>query len=277
VYSQCSYLPSKRYSLISSETPYQSASLHSPLDSADFSGPIRQRYDSTPLLTLPAPLAVSSTGSPGTSVSHLSRSSEDQSNDSEGTQRLIASPGGYESPHHSDSESLHRADRRRMSTPIEARMRSTPGAVYRQSTTPVPYPGETQNPYGYSQGQVGGYGDVAFSAEPEEYQGITSHQQQSRSRGVSLVDSGPVPTGDGVRRLSRPGGRRPTSQATSQMQSNMNRYSQVGMPVQQAAPSSYQPQGYQTQGYQAQPYTQPGSPILPPGAAPPRPQSFHGH
>jgi len=39
-------------------------------------------------------------------------------------------------------------------------------------------------------------------------------------RGVRLMDSGPVPGPEGVRRVSRPTGRRPTSQTPSQ-----NRYS----------------------------------------------------
>jgi len=128
------------------------------------------------------------------------------------------------------------------------------GAVYRQGTVSNPYPGETYNPHGFSQPHAGGYGDIGYAAEPEQYSGGSPPAVPGKNnRGVALVDGGPVRNNDGVRRLTRPGGRRPASQ----VQTNVNRYSQsastlMASPTAQSPASSY--------GMQ-----------LPPGAAPPRP------
>jgi chitin synthase len=182
--------------------------------------------------------------SPGTSASLLSRSSEDASATHESTRRLISTPPGDGSFVQGDPESqgLDYKVARNLQT----------GAVYRQGTTANRYPEETSNPYGYSQPQTAGNysqtGDSLPSLDDGEFYTSTSQPAVS-GRGVNLIDSGPVSSGDGVRRLSRPGARRPTST----VQSATERYSRVS--------NSHSP----------------GSSLavrLPPGAAPPQPGNY---
>ncbi|PCH34443.1 glycosyltransferase family 2 protein [Wolfiporia cocos MD-104 SS10] len=98
-------------------------------------------------------------------------------------------------------------------------------ASLRQGPGSSQYPGETYNPYGYpmsSSGYVDGP-HMPFVAEPEEMPVVPPPPQlaPTRSRGVNLADSGPVPgPNGGVRRVSRQTGRRASSQAPPQ-----NRYS----------------------------------------------------
>jgi chitin synthase len=113
--------------------------------------------------------------------------------------------------------------------------RSSTGTM-RQATSPTPFPGagEATNPFQSKH-------DNHYSAEHDAGPSLspTPSGGQRRARGVSLSDNGPVPGPDGVRRVSRPPSRR-TSQTPQQ-----NRYSRT------------------TSLYSN----------LPPGAAPPNPNS----
>jgi chitin synthase len=181
----------------------------------------------------------------------LSRSSEDTPtpNEYESTQRLISTPPegdghNFDSPAQSETGLDHKVARNLQT-----------GAVYRQGTTASRYPGETQNPYGYSQPQAAGsYGQHANSSPAEELYGAASQPSSISGRGVNLVDPGPVSSGESVRRLARPGARRPSST----VQSASERYSRVA-----SSPSVNSPGGSLTMR-------------LPPGAAPPRSGSNHG-
>jgi chitin synthase len=182
----------------------------------------------------------------------MSRSSEDASasHEFESTQGLISPTSGDGSPVQSEPESqgLDYKVARNLQT----------GAVYRQSTPANRYPGETHNPYGYSQPQAaGGYrpsGSNSPTPDDGEFNPTTS-QTAISTPSMSLADPGPVPSGDGVRRLSRPGARRPSST----VQSATERYSRVS--------NSHSPHS-------------PGTSLamrLPPGAAPPQPSNHSGY
>lgn len=127
---------------------------------------------------------------------------------------------------------------------FEARVSRTArsqSGVLRQATVSSQFPGETQNPYGYSQPQSvydEAQSYVPFATEPEDMSGVPPMSGPSRARGISLADNGPVPGPGGVRRVSRQTGKRTSSQAPPQ-----NRYSR-------SSPSPYA--------------------SLPPGAAPPQ-------
>ncbi|CAL1694853.1 unnamed protein product [Somion occarium] len=245
---------SNRYSMISSSDNYHQPQQQfdgSTYDSSYASGGQRQRHDSNQLLMLPAPLAVnrtpglptSTTASASTTV--LSRSSED-GYISDSQQRLVPSPG--QDSHSDEYDSPPVGGRYTpQSSPFQDRVSRTAGqhaGVLRQATLSQ-YPGETQNPYGYSQPQMAGYDQspIPFSTEPDELPDVPAasavSSSHSRARGISLADNGPVPGPEGVRRVSRQPNKRPTSQAPPQ-----NRYSR----------SSSSPFGN-----------------LPPGAAPPQP------
>ncbi|KAF9651932.1 glycosyltransferase family 2 protein [Thelephora ganbajun] len=172
----------------------------------------RSRHDSQQLLMLPAPLSVNRSSLSPMSVSRLSRTSEDAGGPDSSRQRLISSPQsvddryGYDTPEQSPS---------------------------------MPTSSRYTNP----QRVVSEYDRVPSSADPEEYPpgnytpSPSSQSQTHRTRGVSLMDRGPVPGPDGVRRVAM---RRQSQQSPPQ-----NRYSR-------------------------------GSTYLPPGAAMPQPGG-HGN
>lgn len=232
-------------------------------ESYSYGGQPRPRHDSSPLVMLPAPLAVNRgpTGISATSTSGFSRNSEEipmLGGETSSRSRLIPSPpgdyGAYSPP-----ESFS------PTPPIENYVNragygaggSVGGPVLRQGTVSTAYPGETQNPYRQAQPQTAGYDEETSvgttesddtqsssgpmggqQSPPQQYQ--LQQRARTTSRGVALQDNGvvPGPEGHGVRRLARPQARRPSSQ-----QPPTNRYSRTSM---------YGPQ-------------------LPPGAAPPRP------
>ena len=199
---------------------------------ANASGP-RPRHDSQ-LLTLPAPLALNRPPPAGGSSSSVARSNEDVYSDNASShQRLISSPTPTSTEH--QVEEYHGPSSSGRGNHDHHNVRTTGGhGAIRQATAPISFPVDTPNPFQTSPSDYYGVEhDVAHSASPSPSGG------RSRSRGVSLADRGPVPP-EGVRRVSRPTSRRPTSQTAQQ-----NRYSR---------PSSvYAP--------------------LPPGAAAPNPNS----
>ncbi|TFY65902.1 hypothetical protein EVG20_g5185 [Dentipellis fragilis] len=215
----------KRHSMVSTadtgSTPPQIFDA-STMDSSAFTSVQRPRYDSNQLLTLPAPLALNrppTGGGSATSVG-LSRSSEDAytSDVSSTHQRLIPSPSSAGEYYAEDTYD-----------PI-------PAAPAPRYASPGQSNFESQSPRGTPYQQPAGYVDPAFTSEPEELYSplgnasspspIQPGRDRARrtSRGVSLSDNGPVPGPEGVRRVARPGTRRPTSQAPPQ-----NRYSRTSV------------------------------------------------
>ncbi|KAH7915734.1 glycosyltransferase family 2 protein [Hygrophoropsis aurantiaca] len=231
---------SQRYSLASNSDinhpPSAGGVESSTSESAPYTAPPRPRQDSNAMLMLPAPLSVNRPLNSGASASSVgvSRSSEDAYMSEAGStsnQRLVTSPQDYTDSYH-DSPSPR--------FPFDAQLAKAAGnngGVIRNPTVSSQYPGETQNPFRTSEPHVAAYDEQynGYSTEPEEMS-PRSRQQ----RGVSLADNGPVPGPDGVRRVSRPSGRRPTSQAPPQ-----NRYSRSSTAFN-----------------------------LPPGAAPPQPGGY---
>jgi chitin synthase len=161
---------------------------------------------------LPAPLAVSRTLMTSTPSVAVSRSSEESGTGS--NQRLIPSP---QDPYAESSES---PSGQRLLSP------TSPYSPSRQPPSPQPPIGDSQNPF------------RSQTTSPTNYEETSafSPEHDGAGRGVRLKDGGPGP-GEGVRRVSRHTGRRPTSQTPSQ-----NRYSRNSIPF-----------------------------TLPPGAAPPQP------
>lgn len=190
-----------------------------------------RRTDPNQLLMLPAPLSVSRTtptsASASASTAGLSRSSEEggyASDIGSSQHRLVASSPEGQYPDDYDSPMSNQYSPQ--STPFDARVSRTAGAnnaIYHRTSANY-YPVETQSPYGYARPQTAGYDDpqqFPYTTEPEEYPAAPqAAARQSRSRGVSLADNGPVPVPGGVRRVSRQPNKRPTSQVPPQ-----NRYS----------------------------------------------------
>jgi chitin synthase len=179
----------------------------STMESFANTGGSRPRYDSNQLLTLPAPLALNRPGGSSTSVA---RSNDDVYSDNSSHQR-IASPASNttEQPVEDYFGASASASARHASP-----RRASHGTV-RQTTSPARFPGENANPFQSNHDSYYGVEDIASSSSPSLSGG------QPRVRGVSLSDNGPVPGPDGVRRISRPSGRR-TSQPPQQ-----NRYSRT--------------------------------------------------
>ena len=189
----------------------------------------RSRHDSQQLLMLPAPLSVNRHTQSSIPPSRLSRTSEDADSS---RQRLINSPqsaDGYDTPDQSPS----------MPSPSRHTSPSSTDSSHHGTALSVRNPGET-NPFTHpsSRRTTQEYDRTPFTADPEEYPpGIytpsPSFQSAThRTKGISLMDNGPVPGPDGVRRVAR--------KRQSQQSPPQNRYSR-------------------------------GSTYLPPGAAMPQP------
>jgi len=189
----------------------------------------RPRYDSNALLMLPAPLAVnrSAASAASSSSTALARHSDDAYMSEAGSasnQRLIPIPTSPEQ--YNDSPFEYPAPQARypsgsVGIPSERQVSRSAGStpILRTSAVPNQYPGETQNPFRTSfQPQVTAYEEpgASYTPEPEELSPASSRA----ARGVRLADNGPVPGPDGVRRISRAGGKRNSSQQPPQ-----NRYS----------------------------------------------------
>jgi chitin synthase len=251
---------SNRYSLASNSDLTHPPSNNfdtSTLDSAQMGAP-RQRVDSNALLMLPAPLgggrptAMSSTSS---SLGVPTRASEDNfvaHSDvaSASNQRLIPSPQSpdqYSDSHDSTTVETSYQPVMRQPQPVRgapaydpAQMADPFQAVSNQSheyqAVPVvqsPEP-DTYSPYSYSQQSQA----QSYSQQMQQQREQAHSQQQTRTptRGVSLTDGGPVPGPEGVRRVARQQGRRPSSQAPQ------NRYSRnsgaYNLPPGAAAPQA---------------------------------------
>lgn len=197
----------------------------STLDSATFSAP-RQRHDSNTLLMLPAPLAVNRgpMSSAASSTAGVSRSSEDvaySDNGSGSNLRLVASPHSLE--HYSDND--HSPGRRYTNTPPPPPPHDRPNTRSSMSMS-----------HETSGSSNGGNPFYTTTTSPQPYE-ESDEAYRAGGRGVRLTDSGPVPGPEGVRRVARPAGRRPTSQAPPQ-----NRYSRnstvYSLPPGAAAPQT---------------------------------------
>ena len=177
----------------------------STVDSTNYPSP-RPRHDSNALLMLPAPLSVSRPLMSSTSSVGVSRSSEDNYASDTGSgsnQRLISSP-------HPDSYAGSAESGQRLVSPVspyDARfsrpLSSPPGISPYQD--PNPFRSQATSPTTYEE-------HTPFHADFDD--------GGRGGRGVRLTDGGPVPGPDGVRRVSRQTGRRPSSQTPTQ-----NRYS----------------------------------------------------
>lgn len=199
------------------QTPYDSSTV----DSTTYSP--RPRHDSNTLLMLPAPLAVNRPMMSSSSTVGA-RSSEDNYVSDSGTgphARLISTPQTV------DNYSYSEESAQRLVSPTT----SAYDSPYGRATPPQPPPThDPQNPF-RSQSSSPYPDNSAYMPEYED-------PRHSSGRGVQLADGGPVPGPDGVRRVSRQPGRRPSSQVPQQQ----NRYSRSSMQFN-----------------------------LPPGAAPPQP------
>jgi chitin synthase len=204
-------------------------------DSFPNAGGSRPRYDSNQLLTLPAPLALNRPATYGGSSSSVTRSSEDVYSDHSSSHHRLVSPTSNTAEQHvEDHNGASTAPSRRASPGrgnYDHQSASSHGTV-RPAAALTPFPGEA-NPF-----QSGH--DNHYAVEQDA--GQSPSGGRSRIRGVSLSDNGPVPSPDGVRRVSRPSRR--TSQPPQQ-----NRYSRTN--------SLYA--------------------SLPPGAAPPSPSPNGGY
>lgn len=233
---------SNRYSLASNSdtfTPPSGGFDSSTMDSMNFNGGQRPRHDSNALLMLPAPLAVPRQPTSSATLIGAPRSSDENTYNSDisgSNLRLIPSPQSIDQ--YSDESRMSTGPRYRAPSPAVpydtpvSRVPLSPNP--RNSVGPVVFPEarDSRDPFRTSMASPTSYDDTIYSAETEDVNpGI-----RGAGRGVRLTDSGPVPGPEGVRRVSRPSGKRPTSQAPPQ-----NRYSRS---------STYN---------------------LPPGAAPPQP------
>ena len=156
---------------------------------------------------LPAPLAVGRAVTSSASSVGMSRSSEEHYNSDNGSAgsnlRLTSSPTTAE--HYVDSPDPSAA---RLLPPSPYNSQS-----FRQNSMPQP-PSMIENPFRSSTTSNSHEDHSIFTPDYDELSG----RGGVGGRGVRLMDSGPVPGPEGVRRVSRP--RRPTSQTPTQ-----NRYS----------------------------------------------------
>lgn len=217
---------SNRYSLASNSDTFHPPSAAydtSTVESAAFSP--RQRHDSNTLLMLPAPLAVNRAPMSSASSVGMSRSSEDNlysdTGNSGSNLRLVPSPQSvdqYSDSYESSNNTSTGINTKRYTTPPppppESRYESPvprqamQGMNNRSNTSSVE--GSSANPF-YTQ-------TTSPISYDDHYSPVESDRNAGRG-GVRLTDSGPVPGPEGVRRVARPVGRRPSSQAPQ------NRYS----------------------------------------------------
>ncbi|KZT27507.1 glycosyltransferase family 2 protein [Neolentinus lepideus HHB14362 ss-1] len=251
-----------RYSMVSSaetsQPPSQNYDSSTYNDSNYGGGGQRPRYDSNQLLMLPIPLSVNKPmpATPATTSSSLmsgaARSSDEtnsaQSDGYGSSHRLTSSPPSAEQPYETQEDPyahLPSPMARYQGPSFESQVARAAGnnGVLRSMTVSSQHPGETFNPYYNTQPQAVGYGEQhqGYSTEPEDMQALAP-PANARQRGISLMDNGPVSGPDGVRRVSRPQGRRPTSQAPPQ-----NRYSRqsTGLPPGAAPPQPGYGGGYE--------------------------------
>lgn len=209
----CCRTDSNRYSIASNSdvthhTPPGAFDANT-LDTANVGAP-RPRHDSNALLMLPAPLSVNRPMMSSTSTVGMSRTSEDNYLSDSGSgshQRLIPSP------HSLDQDSYESNGTHRVMSPTnyESPLPRLPPV----NTRRIPSPPAPDNPFRQTATSPMSYDESPYSPDFED-----NNASRAAARGVRLTDSGPVPGPDGVRRVSRPSGRRPSSQVPPQ-----NRYS----------------------------------------------------
>ncbi|KAF8913155.1 glycosyltransferase family 2 protein [Gymnopilus junonius] len=196
---------SNRYSLASnSDLTHQPPTVDaSTVESASYSSP-RPRHDSNALLMLPAPLAVNRPLMSSASSVGMRSSEDNYASDNGSNLRLIPSQADT----YADTSESSSTSQRLLSpmSPYDPRFTRQVPSPQPPSLVENPFRSQTTSPTLYDE-------QTAFIPEYEDPHG-------RGGRGVRLTDSGPVPGPDGVRRVSRPQGRRPTSQAPPQ-----NRYS----------------------------------------------------
>jgi chitin synthase len=230
-------LSGHRYSLVSNPEPPAFDS--STMDSSSYSnGPTRSRHDSNALLMLPAPLSANRQLMSSTPSVGVARSSEDAYVSDPGSgsnHRLIPSPqtpDHYSESFESTSTSTNATGRNLLSpSPHDNNM----PRAYTQQRDRAPSPStNSNNPF------------RSMTTSPASNDEYYSRQdvRASYGAGISLTDDGPVPGPDGVRRVNRPTGRRPTSQAQAPATNRYSRSSTVFSLPPGAAPPSHMGSGY---------------------------------
>jgi chitin synthase len=238
----------------------------------------RIRQDSAPLLMLPAPLAVS-----GQHSSSVSSSLADSASaflapqpDAQPNYRLQHAPDDPSLYEYRDSETSRSERDPILSSPIGSEPMMSPNNrsmnalgndVVMRTAGGALYPGETPNPYRHSQHQVAAYEHVPFGGYSAEVGDINDQPPvpaMPRSRGVSLVDPGVVANPDGPVRRTRQSKRSSVVVTTTSPGSSVatSRYKHQSLPPPPTSPTVASSQS-----------TQSPQQYLPPGAAPPKPQS----
>ncbi|KAG9100517.1 Chitin synthase, class 3 [Ceratobasidium sp. UAMH 11750] len=214
--------------------------------------------DNSPLVMLPAPLAVASRpggspsgfrggprdDSPSSSVSPLTRSVED-----EGGRDSVAGR-----PYMGESGSAR---------PLLQESSSGEGTAWGPGPNPYRWSGQAESSYHDHDGFFGEGNDTVRQPQPQPQQRPPRQQSQpQQGRGVSLVDPGPVGVSDGVKRVAK---RRQSTQPppvtnapTSAPSGGGNRRTSRGSSL------PPQPQSQSSSG-------------LPPGAAPPNPRGGNAY
>ncbi|KAG5720015.1 Chitin synthase 5 [Termitomyces sp. T112] len=230
---------SNRYSIASTSDvthPQNSAVYNdtSTVDTSQYLNP-RSRHDSNTLLMLPAPLSVNRPLMSSTSSVGMSRNSEDvsDSGSSAAHNRRIPSPHHSYSVGHDSVESVPSTSTQRLVSPVHSNPSPQPDVQnpFRpvvSSPTAMTYDDYPQQPWSPDYAS-----DDAMSSNYAT--NLNNRASMYGNRGVRLMDSGPVPGPEGVRRVSRQQRQRPNSQAPPQ-----NRYSRssqaFGLPPGAAAP-----------------------------------------
>ncbi|KAG6853144.1 hypothetical protein C0991_006583 [Blastosporella zonata] len=193
----------------------------STVDTSSHQNQQRPRHDSAPLLMLPAPLSVNRPLLSSTSSVGISRNSEDvsDSGSSVAHNRLIPGSQHSYSVDQVSIESGGTSSHQRLVSPVypNASPQSDAQNPFRSVvTSPVSY-----DEYPHQQTWSPDYGsDDALSPNMSS----NPNNRASYGRGVRLMDAGPVPGPEGVRRVSRQQRQRPNSQAPPTA-ANPNRYS----------------------------------------------------
>lgn len=221
---------------------------------------------------LPAPLAVSGQHSSSVSSSLADSAFLGPQPDAQPNYRLQRAPDDPSLYEYRDSETSRSERDPILMSPVgsDARSMTALGSdVVVRTAGGASYPGETQNPYRHSQHQVAAYDQAPHYGGYSAEVGDTNEPPMPampRSRGVSLVDPGVVSSPDAPVRRTRQSKRSsaivPTSPVLSVATSRFKHQSLPPPPTSPTAASAHSSQSQQsTQTY------------LPPGAAPPKPQS----
>ena len=231
----------------------------------------RSRQDSAPLLMLPAPLALSNQHSSSQASSLTDSASTYLGSvqpDAHPNYRLLRAPDDLSS-YGSEYRDSTRSEREPiLASPVGSDSIMSPGgrnmsvlghdAVVRNVPGGASYPGETPNPYRHSQHQVAAYDQMpnlsGYSAEEVDEPLPPLPNPPPRQRGVSLVDPGVVASPDGPVRRTPRSSKRSSATVVSATSVPHSRLKHQSLPPPPLSPP-------------------PINQYLPPGAAPPQPQS----